>query len=273
MPETNAQYHADFSHWGSTMLGVYDGSPAEAHAIYIARTLERDPPTPEMIRGSLVHVFVLEPDALEREYLVAEGVARRSGKKWDALKERAADEGKTPVLPSQIEEARGMAASVFRHSLASTILEHAGPIEQAIRWTDPDTGLKLKCKPDVVIFDEKNREALLPDLKTTADLAAFGRKAVPQYRYHRQMKLYSDGVRTTLPEGTLIQPLWIIVGKRKPYDVLVRRPPPGMMLDATEDLADVLGRLAQSFKTDTWELPGSNTIETIDELPHWAKKR
>jgi hypothetical protein len=205
--------------------------------------------------------------------LIAEGCAARRGKKWDAAKEMAAGEGKTPVLPSQVEEARGMAASVLAHPLASTILEHVGPIEQAIRWTDPDTGLKLKCKPDAVIVAKKHREAIFYDLKTTADLAAFGRKTVPQYKHHRQAQLYLDGLRTTLPEGTLLGFEWIIVGKTKPYDVLVRRPPPGMMLQATEDLAGLLGRLANSFKTDTWELPDSNTIETIDDLPRWAQTR
>lgn len=269
-PETNAEYHADFSHFGSTMLGDYDESPARCHALYVARTLKPDPPTPDMILGSLTHVFTFEPEKLRAEYVIAEGCNSRRGKKWDAITELAEAEAKTPVLPSQVDKAQAMAAAVRAHPLASTILDRAESIEQPIRWKDPETGLYLKCKPDCLVYDDVDRSTvLLPDLKTTSSLRKFP-KSIADYRYHRQSRLYRDGVQWKLPDDTEIGSLWILVGKTAPYDVLVRRPSPRLMLQAAVELADVLGRLAESFATGKWELPESNVIETID-VPRWAQ--
>ncbi len=265
-PETNADYHADSSHNGSTMLGDYAESPRLYHGLHVAKTLPHRPATPAMVLGSLTHVFVLEPEKFDEEYVVAEGCSARRGKAWDAAAMEACPD-RIAVLPHQVDEARAMAASVLAHPLASTILERAESIEQSIRWTDPNTGIKLKCKTDFLVRDKG--VVLAPDLKTTAELAKFP-SSVANYRYHVQSRLYRNGIATTMPEGAEIQSLWIVVSKTPPHDVRVFRPSPAMDMQAGLELNAMLDRLAESFATDTWELPDSNIIEEL-ELPRWAQ--
>ena len=271
-PETNADYHADLTHVGSSMLSDYATSPALFNALYVAKTLPPDPPTPAMVLGSLVHVLVLQPEKLVEEYLIAGDCTTRRGKAWDAGLMEAALEFKTLVLPSQVDDARAMADAVKAHPLASTILERAECIEQAIRWTDPTTGLKLKCKADFLVRQEGERPVVLaPDLKTTADLATFP-SSVAKYGYHRQSRLYANGIARWYTGGddTRVDSLWIVVDKTPPHDVRVFRPSPAMNMQAQIELDVLLERLARSFATDTWELPDSNIIETV-ELPRWAQ--
>lgn len=269
--ETNAEYHADASHNGSTMLGDYEESPRLYHGLHVAKTLPPEPPTPAMVLGSLTHTLVLEPEMLGEEYTIAHGCNARRGNKWQAVAEMAAAEGKTPVPPAWIDDARAMTRAVQAHPLASTILERAESIEQPIRWTDPETGIRLKCKPDFLVTQD-NTDGLVvlaPDLKTSAELAKFP-SSVANYRYHIQSRLYRNGIATTLPEGAEIQSLWIVVSKTPPHDVRVFRPSPAMEFTAQLELNLLLDRLRDSFATDTWELPDSNRIETL-ELPRWAQ--
>lgn len=268
-PETNAAYHADTTHVSHSMLERFIESPTLYHGLYVTKTIEREPPTPAMVLGSLTHALLLEPETLRDRYVEAVGCKTRTGKAWTATVEEAEATGKEPVLPSYIDDARAMADSVRRHPVAAKLFAAKGIAEQAIRWTDPATSLNLKIRPDWVINSPKLEYVICVDLKTAEDPRpeAFS-KAVANYGYHRQDAMYRDGLRT-IHEKT-IQFLFVVVGKSAPHDVFAYQMATLDVMLGQEQKTEALIRLAVCRESGDWTTPEQNTIQTL-ELPRWAR--
>lgn len=67
---------------------------------------------------------------------------------------------------NEIVRIEKMRESWHRHPTCQEIMKNALHIEQSFVWTDNETGLDLRCKPDVVTEDR-----WIWDLKTTSDLS------------------------------------------------------------------------------------------------------
>ena len=115
-------------------------------------------PTPAMILGTRVHRAVFEPDA-DTGYVVApRGLDGRTkeGKAWKEA---------NPVYVSQDENATitGISKAVFESPEASKLVKLPGRREVSAFVTDPETGLLLKARFDL-LPDGAN---FIVDLKTT----------------------------------------------------------------------------------------------------------
>lgn len=253
--ESNADYHSDLTHIGSTMIREYRRSPARYRDLYVTRTIERDPPSPAMVLGSLTHALIDDKDAWQTEFLLADGCNSRRGKAWDAYAEEAARRGLTPILEEQLATAKAMASSVLTHPLAAQLLGGNGPVEQAIRWQHP-CGLKLKCKPDKVLLDPACD--IVIDLKTSRDPGpdAWPRLAYWAYQYHLQAALYLDGV-ASLGGHRPGDFVFIVVGNDAPHDVYVYKCDGELLAAAREELDGLYHRLQHSLTHDDWVAPKS----------------
>jgi len=265
--ETNAQYHADLTHVGSTMLKTYRKSPARFHGLYVAGTIEPDPPAPAMVLGSLTHCLLLEPETFEHVFLVAKGCKVRRGKEWERIKAIAETEGKTPVFQAQLDHADAMARAVRANPVAAKLLRAEGAVvEQPIRWQD-DSGLKLKCKPDLLIDDGDFRRELGLDCVLCCDLKTSETPRPEQFWWAAQKwgslpqaALYVDGCRSVRDDDRPVRFVFIVVGKEAPFDVYTYYVESSDLEDARTANVDTICRLARSLETGVWMAPGQDEL-------------
>jgi hypothetical protein len=168
--------------------------------------------TAAMRLGSAVHMGLMEPELFRATYTAADpcvaelssgkrkgepcgnpGKARCDGAWFCGT--HAQDEHDTPahvVDHNELADLEGMIAAIRRHPRAATLFDGAGEVELTGIFDDPETGLRIKFRPDRLI----RRARMLVDLKTAADASEreFARASAGR-GYHRKMALYRRGLR------------------------------------------------------------------------------
>lgn len=259
----NAQYHMAAA-WGSSQLKLLPDSPE----LFAARYITREYPQEEssaMDLGTAVHSDLLGGDGWELippEVLTSNG--RRQGKAWEQF--QADNASKLLLLPNDAAKVQAMVASVRAEPMAARLLGMPGPCEESIFWTDKETGLPLKCRPDKrVIFPD---DTVVADLKTSNDPT----QSAFQWRmydlgYHRQAAHYIDGLATIGIEG----PAWvfIVVRNAPPYECRVYELDQEAINFGREINREALIDLAKRLETNNWRGPSWGRCQPID-LPKRA---
>lgn len=218
--------------------------------------------TPALAFGRAVHTMVFEQELFDAEIAIWDGEARR-GKAWSDFKD--ANVGKTIFKSSEIDEAIAIASAVRAHPLVVPYLQDAdAEFEHSVIWTDVNTGLKCKARPDWIVPSTRT----LIDLKTTISIDGrrFG-AAAARYMYHCQMAHYAAGIhaaRGWMPKQILL----VAVEKSAPYDVGVFEIDADALWYATDEVGKLLERVAECRASDTW--PGRYTEPQALQLPAWV---
>ena len=183
-------------------------------------------------------------------------------------RDKAREHGQVPILSHELATAHEMVKTVLAHPVAGEFFNiFDGVAEASIYATDPETGVRLRCRPDWIYRDDDGRTVIV-DYKTSAtaspDLLV---SRFHRFGYHMQAAWYK---MVTELAGVAENPRFLFVTQMKepPYLVTV------VELDA---LAEAEGRRANReaidlYATccDTGEWPGfGNGIVTIG-LPNWA---
>lgn len=252
---TNAEYHGLTQVIGKSHLDEVAKSPAHYWATFLDPNRVKPEPTPAMLLGTAVHTAILEPHLWDQQYAVAPQI-RRGTKAWAEFEQQA--DGKTLLKQEDADLVRRMADAVHKHPASSFLLTLPGKVEQTIRWTDEDTELDCKCRPDWLSEDGQ----LVVDVKTTehADPREFA-KSVAKFRYHVQAAWYLRGTRAE-------QFLFVAVEKSAPYLVSVFVATPEMV-SAGQRRADEDLRLIAACKA-SGEWPGYSTEIQPLYLPAWC---
>lgn len=244
----------DAVNW-STLKYMRESPMHYRHALAVPRE-----DTPAFALGRVTHTLVFEPEKFEAEYVIWEG-GKRQGKEWTAFRDDHPDQ--TIFKPGEIDTATAMAEAVRRHPLVQPYLD-GGVFEQAIFWTDPETGLHCKGKPDWLLVSDR----ILLDLKTTvsAEARRFGAMAA-RYGYHLQMAHYRNGIEHGLrwaPRKVMI----VAVEKDPPHDVSVFQIADDDLYLASEEVAELLNMVRVCRESGRW--PGRYTEEQALLLPAWV---
>lgn len=173
--------------------------------------------------------------------------------------------GDVPLLPSEFDAVQQMVALVRAHPIASELFAD-GVAEQSLFWTDVETGVECRARPDWLRPDG------MVDYKTTTSVApGHLAKAVAEYGYHMQADWYGDGaaILGLLPEDAPFR--FVFQQKTPPHLIAV------VELDETAlDIARDRNNLAREiFRdcTDAGIWPGySDDIETVS-LPAYEVRR
>ena len=212
---------------------------------------------PAYALGRAVHTMVFEPRSFESEYAIwCDG--HRKGKAWQEFAEFHAD--KTILKEDEYDACLAMADAVRTHPLVSPYLV-GGLFETVIRWTDPETKLLCKAKPDWRL-DERR---ILLDLKTcrSIDGRRFGSEAA-RFGYMSQFAHYGNGIYHALgwrPERTLA----VAVEKDPPHDVGIFEFTFSDLQIGADEVADLLRRVKDCQDSGEW--PGRYTTEQAVQLP------
>lgn len=253
----NADYHA---HPAISKSGLDKIAKSPAH--YKAAAFSASDGSDALVFGSAFHDYILLPEVFEDGYTVLPPDFNGRTKEGKSMLEAIRTQGRTALKAEWVKAIEGMAASLAAHPKAAALLS-GGKAEQSIFWTDEDTGIECRCRPDYI-----HSSGILVDLKTTNDAGEeeFAR-SVAKYRYHVQDAFYSEGyyrAAGTWPSGFV----FVAVEKTAPYAVACY---------SLDDEAKAYGRelfqrdlqtLLQAEQTQDWRAY-SPEIQTLS-LPAWA---
>lgn len=257
-------YHADRTALCNSALADFRKSVPLYYGRHVTGTIPPKESTDAMSLGTLLHTLVLEPENFAASVAVAPEINRRT----NAGKEEyaawcAASACKTVVTREQLDTAQRMAASIRLHQMAGYALSLEGPVEQAIRWQDPKTGLWIrnlidKWAPSI---------GLVIDLKTSRDPTPTEfAKSVANLGYHAQAALYSDGAAAVY--GETVDFLFIVVGSEPPHEVACYTLDEAAIEAGRRANRAALDEIARRRESGEWQ-SRYQQIETIS-LPFWA---
>ena len=156
------EYHQS-SGVSRSALMLLKRSPYHFWYEYKSGLAEKKEATDAMNLGSAFHTLVLEPHKFNDEFIIRPSIDRRTTKGKEEYAEFEVSAGMRIILTNeQYNKAEQMANALIKNSTISNLLDGA-LFEQSIFWTDEDTGLQFKARPDIW------QPAIVSDLKSTAD--------------------------------------------------------------------------------------------------------
>ena len=211
--------------------------------------------------GTAVHTRVLEPAEFENRYAIYPKIDRRTKEgreqysKWayDAMKF-----GKRMLTEEESRQIDEMAAMIETDPVARELLE--GEHEQSFFWSDPDTGILCKCRPDCIT--EYNGIKYIVDYKTT-DSCEPGHfeRSCRKYGYRLQAGMYCEGLlQCRLQE---YQFAFVAQEKKAPYAVRVYFCTPEFIAQGYDEFRTLLGLYNWCCVNNSW--PGYDNNELCGE--------
>lgn len=254
---SDADYHADRKSLSSSGARLLLESPAK-----FRWQMDNPPPsTPTFDFGRLAHVMVLGEGS---EVAVVDARDWRSKAAREA-RDEAYIAGKIPALASEVQTAEAMREAVFANSVARTLL-FRGKAEVSWYADDPETGIRLRARPDWL--PDGDGRPMIVDYKTaaSADPKVFGRK-VFDFGYHIQAAWYVTVAELLGMENAAF--LFIVQEKAAPYLTSVCE------LDA-EAFAAGKARMREAIRiyrdcTESGVWPGYGDLIHTLELPPWHR--
>ena len=167
--------------------------------------------TPALIFGRAFHSFLLDPkESFDRDFAVCHSNDQRT-KIWKEFAEQ--NKGKTIIGHDDYIKIGEMYGAIATHPLAAPLLMK-GRSEMSVFWTDEETGLPCKCRPDRIPDGD---HGVILDLKTVrnADVHAFTR-ACMTYGYAREAGMYISGFNA-VSSAKVDSFMFIVIEKEPPY--------------------------------------------------------
>lgn len=255
-------YHAQRALSASGMRKLL---PPNCPAIFRWEQDHRQAPKREFDLGHAAHRTVLGAGA---ELKVCDYPDWRTKAAQDEKKAAYAD-GLVPLLPSDMDRVKAMAAVVEQHPLASALFRGGRP-EQSLFWTDQITGVPMRARLDWLSAPGASR-LIVADYKTTTsvDLAAIER-SVYEYGYNQQGAQYLDAVQALELGGDDAVFVFVFQMVTAPYLVRVVQ---------LEQVALNIGRAKNRVATEIFRdctesgiWPGYDEV-TYAALPAYAERR
>ncbi|MFL1896836.1 PD-(D/E)XK nuclease-like domain-containing protein [Aquimarina sp. 2-A2] len=111
--------------------------------------------------------------------------------------------------------------SLYSHSAAPKILTNC-EYQTSIFWTCPETGMKLKTRPDFWKPETKDRGAVISDLKTDKDSDPSSHlKTIVNLNYPLQSVIQIKGLQHAKLIGESFRFFWIVCSKSSPFNTEV----------------------------------------------------
>lgn len=258
-PVSNEDYHLDarnsLSH---SEAEVFTQSPELYWGRYLTGIYPREE-TDDLRFGSLFHSYVLEG---VKPAIAPKCDRRTAAGKRDYAAFLTENQGKEVVTAEEWDLLCNMRSGIDRNKAARLLLSRQRETEFSIRWTDVETGLRLRCRLDM--FAD-----ICADLKSTRDASAKGfASAAYRLGYARQQAWYGDGVSELTSDSRRFA--FIAVQKTPPYTCNVFELDDDFVAMGRAENREILKRFAESKKTSRWGNPSAEIIVKLS-APRWAR--
>lgn len=264
---SNADYHGGPG-VSKSGLDLIAKSPLHYWAAYLDPMREPREETAAMRAGTAIHTAVLEPETfLDRYVILPEGLDRRTkeGKaKYETLLAKAEEKGADILTYADFDVAMKIKSSCHIHPMARQLFRD-GKAEMSVFWTDEETGVLCKSRPDWLLGGEN--PAIL-DLKSTEDASPDGfMRSAYKYRYHVQAAWYLDGLEAAM--GVKADAfMFLAVEKKAPYAAAFYYADDAMIAAGRAEYRKHLRTFAECQRTGQW--PGYESKLLPLSLPKWA---
>lgn len=258
---SNKDYH-NSDGVSSTELKKMLKSPA--HYRHLKDNPQED--TPALLFGRAAHKYVLETYDFYNEFAVAPNCDRRT-KEGKAIWEKfiAESDGKDVITQEQFEQIDAMRNAMLATPFVSKLIN--GEHEVSYFWTDEDTGLKCKVRPDAI----NHKLKVIVDYKTTdnAETEAFMRQAI-RLGYDLQASYYLDGVKANTGEDYIF--VFIAQEKKPPYAVNILQADDIFIRSGREVYKAMLQTYKECSESGVWYgyLGTKNEINSLG-VPKWIE--
>lgn len=262
------EYHADKSVIGHSGLLTLLRSPMHYdHSLMSPRIV-----TPGMEFGTALHTFVLEPEKFDATHIVSPKFDRRKTEdkakfaEWEVL---AA--GKTVITEEEKARLQNMHEAMRAHRGIATWLDESKR-EMSLFWTDFETGVKCRIRPDLLLLDELGNIQGIADVKSTlnASKAEFG-KEIANRGYDLQAAFYSDGVSQAI--GREVPFYFIPVESTAPHGVALYRAGQATIEAGRELYRSGLELLRWARANNSWPSYQPFGEEEEIDVPYWHHRR
>ena len=201
--------------------------------------------------GKAAHdVVLIGGDIRSRYHVLPEGFNAQYTKIFaDAIEARdhAVSKGKRAISLADYDKIMGMAEAIERNELARALLT-AGTPEMTLAARDPETGIWMRARPDVL----PDTTEIVPDLKTAADASLdVYERAATRFGYFQSAAHYLDVIELIYGEAKRRFVL-VTVEKDPPYCVTIDHLDDDDIAFARLRNRHALNRFAECLKTGVW---------------------
>lgn len=273
---SNAEYHGGPGISKSGLDRIAQ-SPLHYWSDYLDPNRKPREETPAMAIGTAIHAAVLEPDKFAADYVVLPDDRPRrptsiqlNAKKpsdetlaaidwWDRFTE--ANAGRVVITAEDYAACQAIAAQVRTHPAARALFRD-GKAEQSAYWTDPETGVLCKARPDWMM------PGAILDVKSTenASQSAFQRSVI-SWRYHVQAAWYLDGLAQATGERVEAF-IFCCFEKKPPYAAAFYYADADMIELGRREYRQALRLYADCMAANKW--PGYTSEILPISLPVWV---
>ena len=204
---SNEEYHKPENGESSSTVKNFDPATYEWN-----QSAEKDETKMKALDfGTDFHLYFLEPEEFAKRYKVMPVFNRRKADEKQAeldLIDEWKEQGITPVTSEDMAKLKAMRDSAMAHPTIAAIMALNGVAERSYFWSDPETGVNCKCRPDWIVLDldEATRPAFMandPDYKDATTLV-FDLKSIAMFdkmqaqienlKYYVQDSFYTKGI-------------------------------------------------------------------------------
>ena len=233
---------------------------------------EKDHPeetdNPAFLFGRAYHKLMLEPDDFDNEFIVSPKFDRRTKDGKAAYEQFLQDAaGKEVIDEETYQTLLEMQAALYDTPFVKLLIN--GEHEKSFFWTDEETGIKCKCRPDS--YGQIKDQCICVDLKTTtnAETDKFMRDSL-KFGYDIQAAHYCEGLEKILKKPFKF--IFIAQEKTAPYLVNVLEADAYFMQNGADLRLDLLKKYKKCVATDKW--PGymdeTSKINSLS-VPAWIR--
>lgn len=233
---------------GCSMLKAYADHPKLFDCRHVTRDGAPFKSTPSTEFGTRVDAWLLER---ERCLTIPADVlgkgSTKTTKAWRAWKDENA--AFVHFTEKDLAICERIEANVREHKDAATLLFTDHDTQYSIFWTDEETGLECKCRPDIV------PAVILCDLKTAKSTTARDfAKQCESLKYHWQDSHYSAGWRMLTDETRPF--VFLVIRNNEPYDIATFTLSEDWRLRAASEIRETLRDIADRKESGIWLPPG-----------------
>lgn len=259
---TAEQYHKR-REWSRSQIRVLLQSPTLFHGRFIAGVFEEQRTAAKDI-GIITHECLINPHGFDDvcaiippEVLNAHG--HRKGKPYTDWKREHA--GLIDLKSDEAFPVFCMTRNVREHPKARYLLETATDREYTIVWTDPETHLKLRARPDMICRD--GNHVILVDIKTTSAVTPYEfYQHTLRYGYHQQAAWYWEATEAMGWQVNAF--MFVSVDKSPAFECNVFELQKDLLNQGRAEVAAARRDLKERLRTKNWRSPTWGKVLPLD---------
>ncbi len=232
--------------------------------------------------GGAFHTLILEPHTFnDRAVVIPEGAPKKpsitqlNAKKpsddtiaaiqWWANWEQFRA-GRTSLSQDEFAEMQAMADAIRNQPVSAKVLVESGNIESSFFWTDPDTGVQVKARPDYY-----REDGIVLDLKTTASANKEDfQRSIINYGYDIQVFMQMEGIERVTgrrPESFV----FVCVEKTPPYATAFYVADNDLIECGRFRYHKLMAKFADCQRSGIW--PGYGALIQPITVPDWFSRK